>query len=194
MSDPNSFPTLMRKLTAGDADAAAAVFEQYASALIRLARKHLEERVRSKVGAEDMPQSVFRTFFRRARQGQFDLAHEGALWALLAAITVRKCGRWNRHFRTHMRSTTREVPLAEELAVPAGAPEPTPDEAAALADLVETLLRGLDERERAVCELRLQGYTAPEIAARVNCSRVTVFRDLDRIKERLEALLPPDAG
>jgi hypothetical protein len=30
MTDPDFFPTLMRKLTAGDSDAAAAVFHRYA--------------------------------------------------------------------------------------------------------------------------------------------------------------------
>ncbi len=194
MTEPDSFPTLMRKLTAGDADAAAAVFEQYASRLIGLARKYLEDRVCSKVDSDDIAQSVFRTFFRRVREGQFDLAGDDALWALLAEIAVRKCGKWNRHFRTGKRSAAREVPPIEERDEPAAKSEPGPEEAAVLADLVENLLRGLGERERTVCELRLQGYQIGEIAAKAACAQATVFRDLDRIKERLETLLPADAG
>lgn len=194
MSEPESFPTLMRKLTAGDAGAAALVFEQYAGRLIGLARKHLEDRVRAKVDADDIAQSAFRTFFRRAREGQFDLAGAGALWPLLAEIAVRKCGKWNRHFRTRKRSAAREVPPAEDQDEPAATAEPGPEEAVALADLVDHLLRGLAERERTICELRLQGYQVSEIAAKAGCAEATVFRKLDRIKERLETLLPADAG
>ena len=194
MSDADSFPTLMRKLTAGDADSAAFVFEQYAGRLIGLARKHLEDRVRSKVDSDDIAQSAFRTFFRRAREGQFDLANEDALWALLAEIAVRKCGKWNRHFRTRKRSAARELPPARERDEPPAASEPGPDEVVALADLVDNLLRGLGQRERTVCELRLQGYQPGEIAAKASCAQATVFRDLKRIKERLETLLPAGAG
>lgn len=194
MAEPELFPTLMRKLTDRDADAEAAVFERYAGRLIGLARKHLEERVRAKLDADDIAQSAFRTFFRRAREGQFDLASEDALWALLAEIAVRKCGKWNRHFRTRKRSAAREVPPAEERDVAATATEPGPAEAAALADLVDNLLRGLGDRKRLVCELRLQGYAVAEIAAQARCSEAAVFRDLNHIKERLETLLNADAG
>ncbi len=192
MAEYDSFPTLMRKLTAGDADAEAAVFDLYAHRLIGLARKHIEDRVRSKVDHDDIVQSVFRTFFRRAREGQFDLANEDALWALLAEIAVRKCGKWNRHFRAHKRSVARELPPLEKMDEPAAALEPGPEEAIALADLVDNLLRGLDERERTVCELRLQGYQVGEIAEKAACAQATVFRDLDRIKTRLEAALNAD--
>jgi hypothetical protein len=42
--------------------------------------------------------------------------------------------------------------------------EPQPDEAAVLAETVGQFLDGLEDRERPIVELRLQGYTAAEIA------------------------------
>ncbi|MFL5330799.1 MAG: RNA polymerase sigma factor [Gemmataceae bacterium] len=187
---PDSFPTVMRKLNAGDADAAAAIFEQYAARLIALARKHIDERVRSKVDQDDIAQSVFRTFFRRAGTGQFDLANEDGLWALLAEIAVRKCHKWNRHFHTRKRNAAREA--APDAAPETAARDPGPDEATALADLVEQLLRGLEGRERVICEQRLQGEPVAVIAHRAGCSEATVFRALDTIKARLEELLNAD--
>src|SRR5262249_55483126 len=66
--------------------------------------------------------------------------------------------------------------------------EPTPAEAAQLTDTVEQLMRDLDERDRPVLSLSLQGYTVPEIAAQVQRIERTVYRALERIPTRLEQL------
>jgi RNA polymerase sigma factor (sigma-70 family) len=109
----------------------------------------------------------------------------------LAEITMRKCGRWNRHFSTRKRNAAREVaPVGDDSSAPefADPHAPTPEDAATMVDLLDTLLRGLDERERLVCELRLQDYEVEEIATRTGWSQATVYRRLHRIKERLRRL------
>ncbi len=82
-----------------------------------------------------------------------------------------------------------EACSAEE---PVDSREPSPADAVVLLDLVEQLLRGLDERERVVCELRLQAYPVADIAARAGCTEATVFRKLDLIKKRLRRLCPSE--
>ena len=49
-------------------------------------------------------------------------------------------------------------------------------------------MRGLDDRERNVLELRLQGYTVREIAAQVGRTEHTVDGVLKRIRRRLQRL------
>jgi RNA polymerase sigma-70 factor (ECF subfamily) len=191
MTPGESFAALMRRLEEGDAEAAALVYDRYARRLVGLAHRELTARARGPVGPDDVVQSVFRTFFRRAADHQFDLDGEDALWALLAEITLRRCGRWSRHFAARKRGGRRPPPTGDALAEePPDEREPSPQDAVALLDLVERLLRGLGEREAQICEMRLQGYEVAEIAERTGCSVATVFRKLDLIKGRLRRLLP----
>lgn len=52
-------------------DFAGAVVGRYTEQLLRLVRKQLPERLRTRMDPEDVVQSVFRSFFHRLRQGQF---------------------------------------------------------------------------------------------------------------------------
>ena len=191
MTADSSFSNLMARLRAGDDEAAAQVFNRFARRLIALARRHLGGRLRRKVDPEDVLQSVFKSFFLRQARGEFDLGGWDGLWALLAVITLRKCGRQGDHFHACCRDVRREaIPPASEgsgsgsLAL---AREPTPAEAAMLAETVEQLLRGLKEREREIVSLALQGYTGAEISAKLNRPKRTVYNLLGRIKGRLRA-------
>ena len=66
------------------------------------------------------------------------------------------------------------------------ASEPTPLEAATLADEVENVLRQLEPHQRPILELLLQGHNQAEIAQELQCSERTVRRTLDRVKALLE--------
>lgn len=191
MSQP-SFADMIVRLRRGDETAATWIFQEFAGRLIALARQRLNAQVRQKVDPEDVMQSVWKSFFRRQADGQFDLADWDSLWALLTVLTLRKCGHRIRHYRAACRNVQREMPPTADEEARASwqaiAREPTPAEAAALADTVEELLRGLDTRDRRVVELSLQGYTVPDIADQVGVAERTVFRCLERIKGRLERL------
>src|SRR6185295_15765908 len=67
--DP-SFDDLMARLRTGDEAAAAEVFHRFTGRLIGLARRRLDHLVRPKVDAEDILQSVYRSFFRRSAGGR----------------------------------------------------------------------------------------------------------------------------
>jgi RNA polymerase sigma-70 factor (ECF subfamily) len=189
----DSFADVMQGLRQADPQAASALVRRFADRLTALARTRLGERLRAKVDADDVVQSAYRTFFRRHAGGEFELDGWDGLWALLTVLTVRKCGRWRQHFQAAARDVRREVPAggSSSDAAPvlqALAREPAPDEAAALAEMVEGLLRGLRPRDRDVLSLRLQGYTPAETAARLRLPERTVFRILDRVKDRLRRL------
>src|SRR6266852_3707821 len=81
MSRDNSFDALMTRLRAGDEDAANELFHLFASRLIGLARRQLDRRIRQKVDAEDVVQSVFKSFFLRHANGKFELSNWDNLWA-----------------------------------------------------------------------------------------------------------------
>jgi len=193
MTTDTSFDILLSSLRGGGEHAAQQVFERYVQRLIGLARTRLSTRVQQKVDPEDVLQSVYLSFFTRMANGQFDLSGWDSIWAVLAVITLRKCGRKAEYFAAERRALRREVaPQGDpDGSQPAWEPigrEPTPDEATALTDTVEDLMRGLDERERQMFSLALQGHDLREISAQVDRSERTVRRVMDRIKNQLERL------
>jgi RNA polymerase sigma-70 factor (ECF subfamily) len=174
----------MARLRAGDDEAAARVFRRFARRLIALAQAHLSATLRQKEDPEDVVQSAFKSFFRRQAGRPYEVDGWDNLWSLLALITVRKCQDRAAEFRAACRDVGRE---AADGAVLFGR-EPTPSEAAMLAETLEGVLRGLDERDRRIVVLSLQGCASPEISADLGCTERTVYRVLARVKKRLEAL------
>jgi RNA polymerase sigma-70 factor (ECF subfamily) len=191
MPAEDSFADLMARLRAGDDDAAARVFRRFTHRLMALARARLGGRLRQKVDPEDVLQSVYKSFFLRHAEGQLEVAGWDSLWSLLALITARKCGRWAEHFRAGRRDLRAEVAVVgradESGVIEAFSADPSPAEAAMLSEVMEQLLRDLDERDRTILTLALQGSSAPEISEQLDRPARTVYRVLERIRRRLEA-------
>jgi RNA polymerase sigma-70 factor (ECF subfamily) len=195
MSATWSFAELMDRLRAGDDDAAARVFRRFGRALVRLAREQLDSCVRQKCDPEDVVQSVYRSFFTRFRDGQFHFPGWDGLWGVLTLMTLRKCANRAEYFHAARRDADRELPLEGRPGDPPWQPldrEPTPAEAAALTDLVERLMRDLDERERHMLSLSLQGCTVQEISPEVGRSERTVQRLLERVHKQLVRMQTDD--
>ncbi|MGL5094634.1 MAG: RNA polymerase sigma factor, partial [Planctomycetia bacterium] len=82
--------TLANQARGGDEDAFSAIYNRYSEKLVRLARSRISERLSARIEAEDVVQSVFRTFFGRVQDGQFVFEGENDLWKLLVAMTLNK--------------------------------------------------------------------------------------------------------
>jgi RNA polymerase sigma-70 factor (ECF subfamily) len=193
MSLDDSFGALMNRLRAGEEVAAAELFQRFARRLIGLARTRLDALMRQKMDPEDVMQSVFKSFFRRHREGNWDLADWDSLWSLLARITIRKCARRAAHYHGQRRDVRRETAPATDQqdsafflqAINRG---PTPDEAAMLAECIEQLLGELEGYHRDIAQLSLQGCTSAEIAAETGVSERSVQRVLKWMRGRIEKL------
>jgi RNA polymerase sigma-70 factor (ECF subfamily) len=189
-----SFDAVIGRLRAGDPGAAVEVFDRFAGRLIALARSRLGARLRAKVDPEDILQSVYKSFLRRYAGGGQELTVAGwdDLWGLLAVITLRKCGHKVARFLAACRDVRREVPAPPPDGAADGweviARDPTPSEAAILAETVEGLLRGLEGRDRDIVTLALQGHTTAEISAQLRRPPRAVYRVLDQVRKRLRRL------
>lgn len=190
MDDPSV--NLMARWRAGDQQAAAELFDRYAKRLIALAQRRLPAKLGVRVDAEDIVQSVYRSFFIAARDGRYDLRHSGDLWRLLLGITMHKVQHQVRRHQAGKRAVDLERPAEGDarfpLPVEALAREPSVEEAVALTELLHQAMAGLDPRERQMVELRLQGYRLGEIAGQTGRCVHTVLRTMQRFKNRLERL------
>lgn len=178
---------LLQLVQAGDSRAAAELHDRYLQRLIRLAQSRLSPQLRRRVAAEDVVQSAFRSFFVRAREGQFELQRSGDLWRLLAAITIKRVHRQLERHTAARRDVQLELhPNNLDLPVEAMAHEPSADIVAAIVEQVENVMQATDERTRRALQLRLQGYAIDEIAANLERSQRTVRRLLNNVRTRLE--------
>lgn len=194
---PGSVSALVERLKAGDHDAASQLWHRYYPRLVALARAQLRGIPCRVADEEDAALTAFDTFCRRAVEGRFpDLRDRDDLWALLAVITARKAADLARHHFTD-RNGAGLVRGDSALAGPddsspggfdaVPSDEPSPLEAAVLADELDTLLRRLPFKAlRQVAVAKLEGLTNLEIAALQRVSVPTVERRLSTIRRLLK--------
>src|SRR6185369_1051451 len=81
---------LLDRFQHGDQDAATSIYVRYVRRLLALVRSRTSAEFATRVDADDIVQSVFRTFFRRAIQGEYDVPEGDELWKLFLVIAVNK--------------------------------------------------------------------------------------------------------
>ena len=186
MDAPNPTAELVARLQAGDPQAADEVFARYAQRLVCVAEQQLSRKLAGRLDGADVVQSVFRTFFRRSAAGEFRIDSSAELWRLLVQITLRKARFYGRQHTAGVRDVAAEVPGGgAALLTHAATHEPGPAEAAALVDQIEELLRGLPALYADLLQLRLEGNSVADTAARLGISRRTVHRGLQLLQQRL---------
>lgn len=127
------------RLAAGDPAAAQAIFDRYIGRLLALVRPRISRQLAQRIDAEDVAQSTFRSFFRRAGLGDLEIGRGAPLWRLLSAIALNKLHKQAEHHLAAKRTVQRETKAGAEsdgdwLAQAIAGREPDPAEAAALAD------------------------------------------------------------
>ncbi|MEX2188660.1 MAG: sigma-70 family RNA polymerase sigma factor [Pirellulales bacterium] len=182
--------SLVRRFRRGEQDAATELYLRYADRLEKLAQRETGRDLGPRVDAEDVVQSVFRTFFRRAAQGQYDLPAGEELWRLILVIALNKIRQLGIHHRAAKRSATRTKSVEHWDAVPAATG--TSDDATALSTLgmvVDELLSQLPAAHRTMIEMRIEGHEVAEIADRTARSPRSVERVLQNFRRQLSALI-----
>src|SRR4051794_3345517 len=82
--------SLIRRFRRGQEDASTQLYLRYADRLRALAARQTSPDLARKVPAEEIVQSVFRTFFRRLSQGHYDVPDGEEIWKLLLVIALNK--------------------------------------------------------------------------------------------------------
>ncbi|MBT4864393.1 MAG: sigma-70 family RNA polymerase sigma factor [Planctomycetaceae bacterium] len=168
------------------------IFDRFSRRLIAVARTRLDRPTQRKIDAEDVVQSVFRSFFTRRETGQLAADSSDDMWKILVVLTVRKCARKARDLRAARRDLRREVELP---ANPTDADlmfaidrQPLPDEIVMLVETLDQLMAGATDVEREIIVARLDGFGPREISERIgSVSERKVYRVLAQVRKRLEA-------
>ncbi len=177
----------------GDAAAAQPLWNAYFAKMVTLARAKLGAAPRVARDEEDVALSAFASFCGGVNGGRFpQLDDRNDLWAVLFAITAAKAAGHARHEGRQKRGGGKVI-QASAVGSNASQPdplagissaEPTPVEAAAVADGLKQLLGSLcDGNLRQIAIWKMEGYTNPEIAKLLGKSEPTVERKLRLIRE-----------
>lgn len=183
------FADLVRRIRAGEQDAAAELVRRYEPLIRREVRMHLEDgRLRRAFDSVDVSQSVLASFFLRATAGQYDLSNPQQLAQLLVTMARNKVASQVRREQRQRRDVRRLQPGDEMLAaVPDG--DPTPSEVVACEELLQSLREQLSADERQIVDLRREGASwaavAEQLGGTAQARRMQLVRALDRISRAL---------
>ena len=173
--------------------AAADVWRRYADELLHLVRRRLGRRARVRTDAEDVLQSVYKSFCLRQQKGEYDLNDRDDLWRLLVSMARNKAANAATHHSRRKRDYRREhadtnaatscgdgaAPTMERLPDA----KPTALEVVAMEETIRERLECLPEDLRALATRKLAGFTNEEVAAEWNRTVRTVERKLARVRQ-----------
>ncbi len=190
MNPEPSFEELLAQVRQRDNEAATKFYNRFAGRLVALARSRLDPRILQRVDPEDVAQSVLKSVLMRLADGQFVLGDWDSTWGLLTRVTIHKCHKWVDYYQAQSRELDREIRADALDSSGCGFldREPTPPEAAVLAETIDAVLQGLDDREQRIVTMSLQGSEVAEIGAQLGCTESKVYRVLRLIRQRLERM------
>lgn len=187
--------TLLEMLRRGEDWAATALYLRYAARLRRLAVARGPSDLLRVCEPDDLLQSIFRSFFRKAVEGLYQVPEGGDLWNLFLIIALHKIRNRTKYHRSRKRDARRLRAGVDLTGIPAGE-----GSAAAGDDLdrvhlritIREILDTLDPVRRAVVEMRILGHKVDEISERVNRSKRSVERMLQDFRATLTGMIDSD--
>ncbi len=189
MSENQAFLDLLARAREGDEEAMSDLVRQYEAEVRIVARARLGAALRPYIDSVDLVQSVHRSLIIGLRNDRFELASPENLIALAVSIVRRKVARHWRRVRRQQRLSAQLDPTQELSHVLVSLSQDNVDPAAVVTmkDQVESVLRTLDENDRQLIELRLEGFGTAEAARKLGLDPDVSRVRLNRLRKRLEA-------
>lgn len=186
--DERGVDELLRRCREGREDAATELYLKYARRLQRLADNQANGNMAVRIDPEGVVQSVFRTFFRRVSDGQYNVSGGEELWNLLLVISLNKLRTLATRHRAAKRDVSRTVPLLDNDLTT----EAQNNEALQLLKMtVDEIVGNLPEIEQEIIRLRIEGHEVQEIADRTKRAKRSVERILQRFRKNLKTSIEP---
>lgn len=127
------------------------------------------------------------------QEGRVRFREWSDIWPLLVCMTVRKCKSKKKALLTKKRNVNREVLMTElteknGFAFDAEQHEPSPESVLIFEETLEEFLEAMTDIQRQAVWMKIEGYSADEIAVRLGRTERTIFRTLAIAKERISAM------
>lgn len=185
MSDHAEFANFLRRVRAGDQDAAAELVRRYEPAIRREVRLRLADPSLYRVfDSMDVCQSVLGAFFLKVAAGHYELERPEDLMRLLVGMTRKQVLHQWRKQRAQRRDQRRVAAGGvEEHDV--ASPTPSPSRHVAGRELLAEFHRRLGAEERQIADLRQHGSTWDEVAAALGGTAEARRKQFDRAMERV---------
>lgn len=181
--------SLLRRFRSGEQDAATALYVRYSQRLQALAKKQTGADLQARFDPEDVVQSVFRTFFRRAAAGYYDVPPGDELWRLLLVLALHKVRDLAVYHRAQKRDVAKTWEVDEQRDLD---PKVSSEDQLAfdgLRIIVRDVIHELPTSNQKIIELRIEGHTVAEIANQTERSNRTVERTLQSFRKQLSELI-----
>ena len=173
----------INELKKGDAAAAELLWQFLESRLLSLATQRVGFSI--SYDENDVALDAFATLCDGIQKGKYDLDDRNALWSLLAVITINGARKLARNEKRLRRGGGFKKAKGndQELETLSGS-EHSPDVSFFAREECERLLSMLpDEDLKSLAVLKVDGYTNEEIATILDCTRRSIQRRLNLIRE-----------
>jgi RNA polymerase sigma factor (sigma-70 family) len=192
MADALSFQELLRRLRAGDQEAARDLVQRYEPAIRRAVRFRLTDTRLARIfDSMDICQSVLASFFLRVATGQYDLEQPEQLLKLLVAMARNKVALQARAQRRQRRDY-RRVQDDDLMKMQVAQADPSPSLQVAGKELLEKAERLMSAEERQLVELRKEGLDWDAIAEKLEGTPEALRKKLARAADRVAHQLKLD--
>jgi RNA polymerase sigma-70 factor, ECF subfamily len=176
--------SLLNRFRSGDGDAALQLYYRYAERLLKLASRETSQELSTRFDPEDIVQSVFRTFFRRAASGQYEAPEGDELWKLLLVMALNKVRGRGAYHRARKRDIRKTKSMSEDDS--SSVSQSSHEEARNILCMsVEEIIEKQPESHRSIIRLRIDGLEVQAIAAQEKRSKRTVERILQSFRKEL---------
>ncbi len=193
MGHDDDFTELMRRARTDDPAAIRDFLARFEREVQMMVRARLPKKLRTQFDSVDFVQAVWQSFFSDLRENPRDFANTEHLRGFLAGVVRNKVQEQHRRLtRTEKYDVAREQSLYirrgdREFLREVVSPEPSPSEMVQADDRMAQMTAGRSPREIEIVELRLQGLTFVEIAARTRMDERAVRRVIESVRSRMEA-------
>jgi RNA polymerase sigma factor (sigma-70 family) len=188
------FSALVERVRLGDEEALAELLQHYEAEVRLTARILLGRALRPHLDSVDLVQSVYHSLMVGLRGNKIEVGTPQQFLGLAVTIVRRKVARhWRRIQRQQRLEPHRdETEDAADLLTSLSCPDAGPAETALYNDAVEHLCGQLDDKDRQLIELRLQGHSTAEVARKLRLDPDILRVRLSRLRKwlRQQNVLP----
>lgn len=185
-SGPSEFESLIARIRDGDEAASAELVLRYERPVMRAVRARMGNRLRRVLDSMDVMQSVSRSLLVGLRSEKFQFSQPAQLIALAVLLVQRKVAR-------HWRSVKGTLPVAltdgenETHFLEVESNEPEQSSVVEAEELLQRFLSCLDELDKQLVHLKLDGHSSVEVATVLKLDPAFVRMRWSRLRDKLRA-------